>query len=37
MVKGAVGVGYKKNSDFALWPVMSVNRNKQDIEIIQFV
>ena len=22
LVKGAVGVGYKKNSDFALWPVM---------------
>lgn len=22
--KGAVGVGYKKNSDFALWPVMSM-------------
>jgi len=26
LVKGAVGVGYKKNSDFALWPVMSVNK-----------
>ncbi len=23
LAKGAVGVGYKKNSDFALWPVMS--------------
>ncbi|WP_163340900.1 DUF1566 domain-containing protein [Desulfopila sp. IMCC35008] len=24
LVKGAVGVGYKKNSDFALWPVLSM-------------
>lgn len=24
--KGAVGVGYKKNRDFALWPVMSTQR-----------
>lgn len=30
MVKGAVGVGYKKNSDFALWPVMSMDEGKQD-------
>lgn len=27
MVKGAVGVGYKKNNDFALWPVMSMDEN----------
>ncbi|WP_176359989.1 DUF1566 domain-containing protein [Desulfosediminicola ganghwensis] len=27
MVKGAVGVGYKKNNDFALWPVMSANKD----------
>ena len=26
MHKGAVGVGYKKNRDFALWPVISVQR-----------
>ncbi len=31
MVKGAVGVGYKKNSDFSLWPVLSVDAGKQDI------
>ena len=24
LMKGAVGVGYKKNSDFALWPVLSM-------------
>lgn len=26
--KGAVGVGYKKNRDFALWPVMSMQRDE---------
>lgn len=29
LAKGAVGVGYKKNSDFALWPVLSQTSREQ--------
>ncbi|MGB3225408.1 MAG: DUF1566 domain-containing protein [Desulforhopalus sp.] len=32
--KGAVGVGYKKNSDFALWPVLSMETD--DYELPEF-
>lgn len=29
LAKGAVGVGFKKNRDFSLWPVMAANMEKQ--------
>jgi hypothetical protein len=29
--KGAVGVGYKKNSDFALWPVLSIETDDHEV------